>query len=488
MTKYILNNWYIRYGFLPVILSSALFFAYYYQFIPTSIAGSMEIDITKDMGSKVGISRSLGYPYLMWFTSTFSDDILVLRFFQLFLFSFSIVALSREFYLLTKSKLMSYLLGISIFLNVKVSKYCFAITEEALFIPLIIIVTSLIIRVCRNLNIGNIILLSIVVGLLVSTRPIGVVFIPALLIIFLLNLPRIRRKYLLYLGALMTPFIVLTISENYLYLLHAESDHRSRTIGVNLIGKVPQIAVNKPESSSYASLSDLIYEKGVVIRRIINSQDSFALKQYFRNVLAVEYHDLGAMDEDLSNEIGRYAKEQKYHSREEVTQGIFIEYLKENFIKYFQITALNYVANWQLSEVLTRSDLSKLKEFTNSKLYKSMPKSMNIKKHKRLDHHIKTLTRHAIYAIYAKIFMFILFVITNIMLILGLFKFLNSVDKSEVSPFVLLSIILPLLLHGYFLAISLIINVQMRFILTFWPIMMVIFIMALSKMAKIRKA
>ena len=484
MNKYILNNWYIRYGFFPVILSSALFFAYYYQFIPTSIAGSIEIDITKDMGSKASISRSLGYPYLMWFTSTFSDDILVLRFFQLFLFSFSIVVLSREFYLLTKSKLMSYLLGISIFLNVKVSKYCFAITEEALFIPLIIIVTSLIIRVCRNLNIGNIILLSIVVGLLASTRPIGVVFIPALLIIFLLNLPRIKRKYLLYLGALMTPFIVLTISENYLYLLHAESDHRSRTIGVNLIGKVPQIAVNKPESSFYASLSDLIYEKGVVIRKIIDSQDSFALKQYFRNVLAVEYHDLGSMDEDLSNEIGRYAKEQKYHSREEVTQGIFIEYLKENFIKYFQITALNYVANWQLSEVLTRSDLSKLKEFTNSKLYKSMPKSMNI----RLDHHINTLTRHAIYAIYAKIFMFILFIITNIMLILGLFKFFNSADKSEVSPFVLLSIVLPLSLHGYFLAISLIINAQMRFILTFWPIMMVIFIIALSKMVKIRKA
>jgi hypothetical protein len=75
-----------------------------------------------------------------------------------------------------------------------------------------------------------------------------------------------------------------------------------------------------------------------------------------------------------------------------------------------------------------------------------------------------------------------------IMLILSLFKFFNSADKSEVSPFVLLSIILPLSLHGYFLAISLIINVQMRFILTFWPIMMVIFIMALSKMAKTRKA
>ncbi len=46
------------------------------------------------------------------------------------------------------------------------------------------------------------------------------------------------------------------------------------------------------------------------------------------------------------------------------------------------------MANWQLSEVLTRSDLSRLKEFTNSKLYKSAPKSMNI----GLDHHIKTLT------------------------------------------------------------------------------------------------
>jgi hypothetical protein len=116
-------------------------------------------------------------------------------------------------------------------------------------------------------------------------------------------------------------------------------------------------------------------------------------------------------------------------------------------------------------------------------MYENMPKSMDI----RLDHHIKVLSRHTKYAVYAKIFMIATFIVSIVMLVLGLFKFLNSTDKEKVHPFYLLSIIFPLLLHGYLLAISLIINIQMRFILTFWPIIMIIFIMALFKIMKVQK-
>ena len=483
MIKEIFNNWYLKYILLPVVLSILLFSVFHYQIIPASIAGSIDIDITKSLEFRGGGGRSLGYPYFMNFVSLFSENILVLRFFQLFLFSFSVVILSREFYLLTKSKAVSYLLGTSIFLNVKVNKYCFAITEEALFIPLIIIVTSLIIKVCRKFNINNIILLSIIVGLLASTRPIGIVFLPVLLIIFLLNLPKIKRRFFLYLGAFLAPFVMLIASENYLYLFHEKSDYRARTIGVNLIGKVPQIAINKPKNSSYPSLSNLVYDKGVVIRKIIDNQNSFELKQYFRNVLAVEYHDLGTMDRDISDEIGKYSKKQKYSSRDEVTQGIFMEYLQENFIQYLEITMLNYIANWHLSEILTEGSLSKLKKFTHSELYKSIPKSMDI----GLNDHIKVLSRHTKYAIYAKIFMIFTFIATIVMFLIGLSRFFDSIDKSKVLPFDLLLIIFPLALHGYFIAISLIINVQMRFILTFWPIIMVVFSMLLIKIMQVRK-
>ena len=484
MIKNILNNWHIKYIFLSVVLSLLLFSSYYYQLIPVSIAGSIDIDITKDMGFRSGGGRSLGYPYFMHFVSLFSDNILILRFSQLFLFSLSIVILSREFYLLTKSKVASYLLGTSIFLNVKVSKYCFAITEEALFIPLIIIITSLIIRVCRKFNIENVILLSLMVGLLASTRPIGLVFFPVLLIIFLLNLPKIRENFFLYLGVFIVPFIILVVSENYLYLFHEKSDYRTRTIGVNLIGKTPQMAINKPKNSHYPSLSNLIYDKGLVIRKIIDSQDSFALKQYFRNVLAVEYHDLGTMDEDIRNEIGKYSKEQKNNNRDEITQGVFVEYLHENLGKYFEITIFNYLANWHLSEILTEGNLYKLEGFTSSKLYKSIPKSMDI----GLNDHIKTLARHTKYAAYAKIFMITTFVVTIVMLVLSLFNFIKLDDKSKAQPIDLLLIIFPLALHGYLLAISLIINVQMRFILTFWPVIMLIFALVLVKTIELKKA
>jgi hypothetical protein len=482
--KTIFNNWYVKYGLTLAILSSSLlFFTFYYQFIPLSITGSMDLDIAKDIKFDNAVGRSLGYPYFMHFVSLFSENILILKFFQLFLFSFSIIFLSREFYFLTSNKAMSFILGMTILLNVKVSKYGFTVTEEALFIPLIIIITSLIIRVCININIRNVILLSLMVGLLVSIRPIGIVFVPVLFIIFLLNLPKIRKKKILYLSAFIVPLIILTTLENYLFLMHTESDYRARTIGVNLIGKTPQMAINKPKNSHYPSLSNLIYDKGMVVRKIIDSQDSFALKQYFRNVLAVEYHDIGSMDKDMHNEIGKYSKRQKHHSREEVTQGIFNEYLEENFSKYFEITMFNYLANWHLSEILTEGDLSKLKEFTNSRLYKDMPKSMDI----GLNHHIKVLSRHAKYAVYAKIFMITVFIVSVVIFVLGLFNFLSSADKTKVSPFDLLLIIFPLSLHGYLLAISLIINVQMRFILTFWPIIMVIFSLLLLKIMQVRK-
>jgi len=46
MIKNILNNWHIKYIFLSVVLSLLLFSSYYYQLIPVSIAGSIDIDIT----------------------------------------------------------------------------------------------------------------------------------------------------------------------------------------------------------------------------------------------------------------------------------------------------------------------------------------------------------------------------------------------------------------------------------------------------------
>jgi len=73
-------------------------------------------------------------------------------------------------------------------------------------------------------------------------------------------------------------------------------------------------------------------------------------------------------------------------------------------------------------------------------------------------------------------------------LVLSLFNFIKLDDKSKAQPIDLLLIIFPLALHGYLLAISLIINVQMRFILTFWPVIMLIFALVLVKTIELKKA
>lgn len=139
---------------LSVIFTVVLWMLFHGNIIPHSLYG-----ITSDIPQLTPFNPecvsdryccSLGYPFIQSVFLFFSDNVSMFLFLQVFLFSFSCVYLSYEFFKLANNKILSMLLFLSIYLNPKVFKYSFTTTEEGIFLSLIAISTALIIRFGRK--------------------------------------------------------------------------------------------------------------------------------------------------------------------------------------------------------------------------------------------------------------------------------------------------------------------------------------------------
>ncbi|SFV53136.1 hypothetical protein MNB_SUP05-5-838 [hydrothermal vent metagenome] len=455
---------------ISIILTGILYVVFYSGLLPQSVVGEMISNTITLSYNPVCLSenycRSLGHDFLQKIFLVFNANGLIFIFAQVLLFSFSCVFLAKEFYKLTNQKILSYLLLFSIFLNPKVFKYAFTISEEGVFIPLIAIVVALIIKFSRKKDINILLVLSFIIGLAITIRPAAYAMVPLLLIILFVYwqfFKGIRIKTFLY---LFVPLVLLVSAESYLYYSNNSKD-RETTAGVMLLGKTPLIGINKPLISKYPELSNTIYERGKLVRKTVDSIDDFSLQQYLRNIFNPIYHDLGGLYQPIAQKIEFY--KQQFGTRDTVTQGIFKEYAKENPLATIEIIGLNFVGLWQLSEILTTEQ---------RKVFSNWLKQdyINDNYHKeRIKYHFSVIKKFAKFAKVAKIVMFILLLATIYLFIRGFLNiFVALKNKKIIDAVSFSSFIFPVMLNGYFLLVAIMINVQMRFILTYWSVLMVI--------------
>ena len=112
---------------------------------PNVFFGQVESEQTLNYISCCGIKTSF-YSYFTIFLAKFSNTLVLTRYTQLFFLVFSISFLSLEFYNLTKNKFFSILLFLSITLNIKFMKLGNFIYEDALYLPVLVLILALLIK------------------------------------------------------------------------------------------------------------------------------------------------------------------------------------------------------------------------------------------------------------------------------------------------------------------------------------------------------
>ena len=454
---------------ISVILTGILYSIFFSGSLPKSLLGYVsgnQLLSYNPVCDSMYFCRSLGYPFLQNIFLFFQADESIFIFSQVLLFSFSCIFLASEFYKVTNQKILSYLLFFSIYLNPKTFKYGFTISEESVFIPLIAIVSALIIKFSRNRDITTLLTVSFAVGISITVRSAGYAMLPLLFIILVIywrQFGNARVKAVLF---SFLPAILLITGESYLYYANNTHD-RETTQGVVLLGKVPLIAVNKPKDSQYPNLSNIAYQRGELVRNTIDSIDNFSLQQYLRNVFNPVYNDLKGLYQPMSKQITHYKKQ--FGSRDKVTSGLFKEYAKENPLTTLKIIALNYVGLWQLSEILTSEQSTELSQWLREQpIIDSYHKD-------RVLYHFDVIKNHIFFAKTAKVFFLILLLATYYLFIEGSLKLLkNYKDQVKINALYFNVFIFPVMLNGYFILLAIMINVQMRFILTYWSVLMVI--------------
>jgi hypothetical protein len=458
---------YILFFLNAVVISALLMSVFHMRLLPASVIGAIDIDIRSTMTFSCCGSRAAGYSYFIKIISIFTESIFVLKFIQIYIFSLSVIFLSYQFFKLTESKLLSILLLFSILLNFKISKYGYLISEEALYIPALIFFAGCLIMSGNIKSNMSFIFVGLFAGILIAVKSIGVSIIPLVLIFLILITIKNRPKFLNNFIALFLPLFFVIFIETWLYSLnHSE---RIRTLGVNLLGKIPLISIQQPYDSKFPDLANLMYERGKLIRGLVDKGDSFYAKQFLRNSLAGDYHDLGGIDKDVDKEIKKYIAISSL-SREDVTKNLFLEFFAVNKIEYLKFTILNYLGVWHLSEIMVENDIDNINSILVSNYFLNLPQNMNL----HLDKHSFVVSKYAKIAPFARLFMIIAFLSSIILLVVGYSRAYGKLKNGlQIDALTIMALIFPILLHTYFIIVATVINIQLRYVLTYWPIIMI---------------
>jgi hypothetical protein len=459
-----------------------LFFGFYYQIIPASILGGVSSNFELSYQPVCTIDhycRSLGYPYIQSIFARIMDNGLGFIFFQVWLFFVSSLFLSKQFYFLTGKKILSTVLFFAIVLNPKLFKYTLMLVEEGLYISFLIFTCALLVWFCRKISWKILILLSLTIGLIITIRPAGYALLPLLLIIWLFYYKHMSISPIWSLMVVLIPAMSIVSFESYLY--YSNNHHqRESTLGVNLLGIVPQIAINKPVQSDFPILTDRLYDKGKSIRELINQAENFSIAQYLRNEIRPVYHDLGGLSPDIDEAIKIYKTE--LGTRDAVTTGVFIEYAKANPIEILKYIALNFIGNWQISEILNLENWQKLNQNLNQHVLKETLEVSSVQRH------LKVIRNYAPYIAWVKWVFVLIFSLCIYLFITGWSdwkKETNKMSYTAITSF--LNIIFPVLIFGYFLLLSIIINVQVRLIFIYWPLMVLVLCLTLLRVFNFKK-
>ena len=410
--------------------------------------------------------RNLTYEFFKFFFSIFSNNPYVVYFFQLFLFSYSCLYLIEKIKFKKKDTILKFIFFLIIFSNPKVFKYCFSLTEEALFISLITICLGLFIHIFTKYSLKNFVILSFLLGITYAVRPAGIFLILLPIIIFYRNFNLIKLRIILIIILLLMP---LQINNAIFYKIH--SIQQPSFFWGTILGKIPLFAQKiNLENKNNIEFQKILIKLNQQIYDDLEILKTHTLKQFHRNS-SIELFKTAEVAGEVKI-IKNYLETKELHSNE-IIKETFYDLLKVNYISFIKELFLNYLGIWELREILTKKNHDKYNNYLNKK-------SINF--YEKYNHILQSTTHPNIIVIFAKIFMLFFFLIN----LLIFYNYVVNYKKNDDALYKDLQFYFILLINFYFIVVCISTNVQTRLILTIWPIISftIIFFM-LQKFLKI---
>jgi len=435
---------------------------------PNVFFGQVESEKTLNYLPCCGIKTSF-YSYFTIFLAKFSNTFFLTRYTQLFFLVFSISFLSLEFYNLTKNKFFSILLFLSITLNIKFMKLGYFIYEDALYLPVLVLILALFIRLVNKFSLKTLGFCSLSCGMLASIKLSGITIFP-ILILLLFFFYNKRRNFFLILGFAFIPFFLVIFLENYLYFVN--EDKRSRATAIGLSGKLPIISVNENPSSKYPQIYNYLKNKGEHLREIVAKQSNFSNKLYTQHILVTAYQDFSSINDrkDLEEYFELFnahlGENHGPYDRQKLLEDIFLDSLKVNKLKFVQLTLDTYFGFWTLGEILTKKNLNKLYLFASSDFFNTLDPYIQ----GNLLLNINIAKMHEPISIPSKLVCFFINLVSLILFCVSFFKIFVKKNKNDIY---LIGLITSFYTHLYYVSISMA-NVSFaRYFLTMWPTLMI---------------
>ena len=430
--------------------------------------GHVESEQTLNYFPCCGPRTSL-YSYFTIFLAKFSNTLFLTRYMQLFFLVFSISFLSLEFYNLTKNKFFSILLFLSIILNIKFVKLSNIFYEDALYLPALVLMLALLIKLINKFSLKTLGFFSLSGGVLASIKFSGITIFP-IFILLLFFLYKKRNLFFPILGVAFIPFFLVIFLENYLYF--SNEDKRSRATILAISGKLPIISVNENPSSKYPQIYNYLKNKGEHLREIVSKQSNFSNKLYTQHILVTAYQDFGLRDDwkDLDEYLELFnthlGENRELYERQKLLEDIFLDSLKANKLKFVQLTLDTYFGFWTLGEILTKKNLNKLYLFASSDFFNTLDPYIQ----GNLLLNINIAKMHEPISIPSKLVCFFINLVSLILFCVSFFKIFVKKNKNDIY---LIGLITSFYTHLYYVSISMA-NVSFaRYFLTMWPTLMI---------------
>ena len=232
--------------------------------------------IQGDSSSYIGFSpiRTLGYPFVI---SIVGLDLLVQT--QLIVFSLSLILLGHEINKIIKNLYMNSLVLILICFTPDLIDMHLSVLTESFFTSLIIIIISALINFSFNNKLNYLILISVVVGIAASIRPVAYALVPAILFFVLFN-SETKKKFLLSVACITLPCLLIISFERTTASLIFK-DEIDSLMPRHLFAKSSMI-------DSYIN-SSLSSEDNLTLKLLsIQNKDSEYIRKFISNAPSVE--------------------------------------------------------------------------------------------------------------------------------------------------------------------------------------------------------
>ena len=445
----------INYLFIIIsIFTLIIFFIYSYSNYLNFILGKKyiftEISHTFVCNNLDFYCRNLTYEFYKYIFGLFTNDPQVIFFFQLFLLSYSCYFLIEQLKLKKKNNFFKFFIFLLIFANPKVFKYCFSLTEESLFISLLVICLGLFIKIIFKYSFKKLFLLSFIIGVTYAIRPAGIFLFLLPLFIILKYYSLVKLKFLFIILVMFLPY---QIDKIFFYKIN--SVHQPSFIWGAMLGKVPLFAKKiNSKTDEHFEFQNILTQLNKKFENDLKFLNTHTLKQFHRNS-TIELFKTSKVAGEIKI-INDYFKNSEQHSNI-IIKETFFNLLKTNYLYFIKELSLNYLGIWELRELLTKK---------NQNEYFNLIKKNKLNFSKNYDYILQSTNHPNVIVIFAKSFMLIFFTLNLYILLNYIVKFYKKNNKTEDD----LLFYFILTVNFYFLIICISTNVQTRLILGIWPL------------------